>query len=91
MSSPKTIRPLVLSGADIRAARVAAKLTVPQAAKLVFVSPHTWQRWEYPAKARTRMPRAAHELFLLLTGGHPVYELTRIDWEARYAAERASA
>jgi len=45
----------------IRAARAAAGLTLPQAARLIGVSPRTWSHWE----AGKRLPPAERDAITL--------------------------
>lgn len=49
---------------QIKEARAKAGLTGDQAARVVYVNPRTWWRWELGESA---MPRAAWELFTLRT------------------------
>ena len=51
----------------IKAARIAERLTQPQAAALVHVSKKTWQNWESTTNEHRKMPICAWELFLIKT------------------------
>lgn len=64
------------NAATIRAAREAAGLSAREAAALVGVTTITWQRWEGQSSRATEIPYAHWNLFLLLTGRHPVYVLS---------------
>lgn len=59
--------------AEVRAARESVGLTQQQAAELIYTTWRTWQNWEStdPAEQR-RMPAAAFEYFLVLTGQMPL-------------------
>lgn len=61
----------------IREAREAAGLSAREAAALVGVTTLTWQRWEGQSSRTTEIPYAHWNLFLLLTGNHPVYGLVK--------------
>lgn len=61
----------------IRAAREAAGLSAREAASLVGVTTVTWQRWEGQSSRATEIPYAHWNLFLILTGHHPVFTLTQ--------------
>ncbi len=66
-----------MTNADtVRAAREAAGLSAREAAALVGVTTLTWQRWEGQSSRATEIPYAHWNLFLLLTGKHPVFTLT---------------
>ncbi len=60
----------------IRAARESAGLSAREAASLVGVTTVTWQRWEGQSSRATEIPYAHWNLFLLLTGRHPVFLLS---------------
>ena len=60
------------TGAELKAARLAAKLTQPAAAELIGVKMRTLQDWEAGIAA---MPLAAWALFLLATDKHSRYRL----------------
>jgi len=64
------------NAATIRAAREAAGLSAREAADLVGVTTLTWQRWEGQSSRATEIPYAHWNLFLLLTGNHPVFTLS---------------
>lgn len=64
------------NAATIRAAREAACLSAREAAALVGVTTLTWRRWEGQSSRATEIPYAHWNLFLLLTGRHPVYVLS---------------
>lgn len=64
------------NSAAIKAAREAAGLSAREAAALVGVTPITWQRWEGQSSRATEIPYAHWNLFLLLTGKHPVFLLS---------------
>lgn len=53
------------TAAQIRATRLEAGRTQVAAARLVRVSPRTWQQWE---QGRASMPRGLFELFVLKQG-----------------------
>jgi DNA-binding transcriptional regulator YiaG len=57
----------------IRAAREIAGLSCKEAARLIGVAEHMWQRWEGQSEQKTEMPLAYLELFLLKTGKHPTH------------------
>ena len=61
----------------IREARDKAGLSAREAAALVGVTPLTWQRWEGQSSRTTEIPYAHWNLFLLLTGSHPIYRLEK--------------
>lgn len=66
---------------EVRAARTRAGLTQDQAARLISAAAQqpyrTWQGYEAVKGRRIAMPPAVWELFLLKTGQHPVFTLTR--------------
>jgi hypothetical protein len=63
------------SPAIIRAARIAAGHTQPQAAEMVYAGSYrTWQDWE---AGRREMPRAIYEFYLLMTGQAQLAKLRR--------------
>lgn len=64
------------NAATIKAAREAAGLSAREAAGLVGVTTLTWQRWEGQSRRATEIPYAHWNLFLLLTGKHPVFVLS---------------
>ena len=53
--------------ADIKAARLAAGLTQPDAAALVHAAAKTWKNWESEGGEARKIPLAAWELFLIKT------------------------
>ena len=61
------------TGAQVRAARLAANLTQAQAADLVGLH---WQAISYAENGHRPMPLAAWSLLLLATGQHGGYALT---------------
>ena len=65
------------SAKNLREAREAAGLSAKEAAALVDVTMLTWQRWEGQSSRTTEIPYAHWNLFLLLTGNHPVYGLVK--------------
>ena len=65
------------SAKNLREAREAAGLSAREAAALVGVTPLTWQRWEGQSSRTTEIPYAHWNLFLLLTGSHPIYRLEK--------------
>ena len=65
------------NAATIREAREAAGLSAREAAALVGVTTLTWQRWEGQSARTTEIPYAHWNLFLLLTGSHPVCRLEK--------------
>ena len=67
------------NAATIKAAREAAGLSAREAAALVGVTTLTWQRWEGQSSRDTEIPYAHWNLFLLLTGKHPVFRLVPVD------------
>lgn len=62
---------------QVKQARSSAGLSAREAAALVGVTPLTWQRWEGQSARTTEIPYAHWNLFLLLTGRHPVYRLEK--------------
>jgi DNA-binding transcriptional regulator YiaG len=58
--------------ADIKAARLGAKLTQTDAGESVGGTLRTWQDWE---SGRRAMPAPIWELFLLHTDQHPTHRL----------------
>lgn len=64
------------NAATIKAAREVAGLSSREAARLVGVTTVTWQRWEGQSIRATEIPYAHWNLFLLLTGKHPVFVLS---------------
>ena len=67
---------MMTNAATIKAAREAAGLSAREAASLVGVTTVTWQRWEGQSSRATEIRYAHWNLFLLLTGHHPVFTLT---------------
>ena len=65
------------SAKNLREAREAAGLSAKEAAALVDVTMLTWQRWEGQSSRTTEIPYAHWNLFLLLTGSHPIYRLEK--------------
>ena len=65
------------SAKNLREAREAAGLSAREAAALVGVTTLTWQRWEGQSSRTTEIPYAHWNLFLLLTGNHPVYGMVK--------------
>ena len=63
--------------ATVKEAREAAGLSAREAAELLGVTTLTWQRWEGQSARTTEIPYAHWNLFLLLTGRHPVYTLEK--------------
>ena len=63
------------NAATIKASREAAGLSAREAGALVGVTTVTWQRWEGQSSRATEIPYAHLELFLILTGQHPVFRL----------------
>jgi DNA-binding transcriptional regulator YiaG len=61
----------------IESTRKEAGLTTKQAAALVGVTTVTWQRWEGQTSRATEIPYAHWNLFLFLTGRHPVYGIVK--------------
>ena len=72
MRPPEPSRPESPSPEAIREARKAAKLTLSEAAWLVFVTRRGWEGWEY---GKRRMPWGLWLLFLLRTNQHPTAKL----------------
>lgn len=68
---------MTASAETLREAREAAGLSAREAAALVGVTPLTWQRWEGQSSRTTEIPYAHWNLFLLLTGSHPIYRLEK--------------
>ena len=66
---------MTASAETLREAREAAGLSAREAAALVGVTTLTWQRWEGQSSRTTEIPYAHWNLFLLLTGSHPIYRL----------------
>jgi hypothetical protein len=62
----------------IKQARENAGLSSREAASLVGVTTVTWQRWEGQSSRSTEIPYAHWNLFLLLTGQHPVFEALKL-------------
>lgn len=67
----------MISAEALREARDKAGLSAREAAALVGVTPLTWQRWEGQSSRTTEIPYAHWNLFLLLTGSHPIYRLEK--------------
>ena len=67
------------NAARIKTAREAAGLSAREAADLVGVTTVTWQRWEGQSSRTTEIPYAHWNLFLLLTGNHPVFRLVPVE------------
>ena len=67
------------NAATIKAAREAAGLSAREAANLVGVTTLTWQRWEGQSSRATEIQYAHWNLFLLLTGRHHVFLLSKRD------------
>ena len=57
----------------VERARIAAGLTIPEAARLVYVSARAWENWETSKVLPSfrPIPPAAWELFLIKTGQMP--------------------
>ena len=68
---------MTASAETLREAREAAGLSAREAAALVGVTTLTWQRWEGQSSRTTEIPYAHWNLFLLLTGSHPIYRLEK--------------
>lgn len=68
---------MTASAETLREAREAAGLSAREAATLVGVTTLTWQRWEGQSSRTTEIPYAHWNLFLLLTGSHPIYRLEK--------------
>lgn len=66
----------MISKDNIKAARVAAKLTQEDAAKLLGVSWATWTSWE---TGRNRMHQCFFELFKIKAGQHEKYGVISSD------------
>ena len=62
---------------QVKKARLAAGLSAREAGEMVGVSGLTWQRWEGQSSRTTEIPYAAWQLFLLRTGQHPEYQLSK--------------
>lgn len=62
----------------LKQARENAGLSSREAASLVGVTTVTWQRWEGQSSRSTEIPYAHWNLFLLLTGQHPVFEALKL-------------
>lgn len=67
----------MISAEALREARDKAGLSAREAATLVGVTTLTWQRWEGQSSRTTEIPYAHWNLFLLLTGSHPIYRLEK--------------
>ena len=65
------------SAKNLREAREDAGLSAREAAALVGVTTITWQRWEGQSARKTEIPYAHWNLFLLITGSHPIYRLEK--------------
>lgn len=79
--TPIGLRVTQPSPEEVRQARLSAKLTQAEAARLVSPAQEradrTWQSYESDAgkKGHRAIPLATWELFLLLTGQHPSLQL----------------
>ncbi len=62
---------------QVKQARIAAGLSARESGAMVGVSGLTWQRWEGQSSRTTEIPYAHWNLFLLLTGSHPIYRLEK--------------
>lgn len=62
---------------QVKQARLAAGLSAREAGELIGVSGLSWQRWEGQSSRQTKIPYAAWQLFLLLTGQHPDFILQK--------------
>lgn len=67
----------MISAETLREAREAAGLSAREAAAMVGVTTLTWQRWEGQSARKTEIPSAHWNLFLLITGSHPIYRLEK--------------